>query len=59
MKDKTESAKAHSLRRWRRVRVFRHPTKQGVLIMAGHPDDDLPPGTLRNILQRAGLLGEV
>ena len=45
-------------RRIRRIQVFRHPTKPGVLVLAGHPDDDLPPGAWRNIMRRSELLRE-
>jgi len=36
-------------------RQFRHPTKQGRVTVAGHPKDDLAPGTLNSILRQAGL----
>ena len=45
-------------RRIRRIRVFHHPTKPGVIVLAGHPDDDLPPGAWNNIMRRSELLGE-
>ncbi len=46
---------------WREVatkgshRQFRHPTKPGRVTIAGHPSDDLAPGTFNSILKQAGL----
>ena len=34
---------------------FRHPTKPGLVTIAGHPGDDLARGTLKSILKQAGL----
>ncbi len=34
---------------------FKHPTKPGLVTIAGHPGDDLAPGTLNSILKQAGL----
>ena len=34
---------------------FKHPTKVGRVTVAGHPNDDLAPGTLKSILVQAGL----
>jgi predicted RNA binding protein YcfA (HicA-like mRNA interferase family) len=34
---------------------FKHPVKAGVVTIAGHPSDDLAPGTLKSILKQAGL----
>lgn len=34
---------------------YRHPTKTGRVTVAGHPKDDLAPGTLNSILRQAGL----
>jgi len=34
---------------------YRHPTKPGVVTVAGKPADDLAPGTLNSILKQAGL----
>lgn len=28
-------------------RVLKHPTKQGIVVVAGHPGKDLAPGTLK------------
>lgn len=35
-------------------RQFEHPTKPGKVTVAGHPGDDLPPGTWNNIQKQAG-----
>jgi len=48
---------------WYRVRgkgshaQYKHPTKPGVVTVAGHPSHDVPPGTLNNILKQARLKG--
>ena len=34
---------------------FKHPSKPGLVTVAGHPGDDLAPGTLNSILKQAGL----
>jgi len=34
---------------------FKHPAKAGRVTVAGHPNDDLAPGTLKSILVQAGL----
>jgi predicted RNA binding protein YcfA (HicA-like mRNA interferase family) len=36
-------------------RQLRHPMKSGLVTVAGHPNDDLAPGTLRSILTQADL----
>jgi predicted RNA binding protein YcfA (HicA-like mRNA interferase family) len=36
-------------------RQFRHPSKAGLVTVAGKPSVDVPPGTLNNILKQAGL----
>jgi predicted RNA binding protein YcfA (HicA-like mRNA interferase family) len=36
-------------------RQFRHADKQGVVTVAGHPNDDLARGTLRSILRQAAI----
>jgi predicted RNA binding protein YcfA (HicA-like mRNA interferase family) len=36
-------------------RQFKHPTKHGLVTIAGHPSDDLAPGTLRSIIRQAQL----
>ncbi len=46
---------------WRQVRTtgshrqFKHFAKPGVVTIAGRPGLDVPPGTLKSILKRAGL----
>ena len=34
---------------------YKHPTKRGLVTVAGKPNDDLAPGTLNSILKQAGL----
>jgi predicted RNA binding protein YcfA (HicA-like mRNA interferase family) len=36
---------------------LKHPTKPGRVTVAGHPNDDLAPGTLKSILVQASLEG--
>ena len=36
-------------------RQYKHPTKPGRVTIAGHPNDDLAPGTLNSILKQASL----
>jgi len=36
-------------------RQYKHPTKPGRVTIAGHPGDDLAPGTLNSILKQAQL----
>jgi predicted RNA binding protein YcfA (HicA-like mRNA interferase family) len=36
-------------------RQFKHPTKLGVVTIAGKPGEDLSPGTLNSVLKQAGL----
>lgn len=36
-------------------RQFKHATKAGRVTIAGHPSDDLAPGTYNSILKQAGL----
>ena len=36
-------------------RQYKHPTKSGRVTIAGHPKDDLAPGTLNSILKQARL----
>jgi predicted RNA binding protein YcfA (HicA-like mRNA interferase family) len=46
---------------WREVRrrgshrQFKHPTKPGIVTVAGKPGDDLAHGTLNSVLKQAGL----
>jgi predicted RNA binding protein YcfA (HicA-like mRNA interferase family) len=34
---------------------YKHPTKPGLVTVAGRPSDDLAAGTLNSILKQAGL----
>ena len=34
-------------------RQFKHPSRPGLVTIAGHPGDDLAPGTLKSILRQA------
>jgi len=36
-------------------RQFQHPTKPGLVTVAGKPGVDVPPGTLNSVLKQAGL----
>jgi predicted RNA binding protein YcfA (HicA-like mRNA interferase family) len=36
-------------------RQFKHPTKSGLVTVAGKPSDDLAPGTLNSIFKQAQL----
>ena len=36
-------------------RHYQHATKPGKVTVAGHPSDEVPPGTLNNIWRQAGL----
>ncbi|BBL68080.1 addiction module toxin, HicA family [Methanoculleus chikugoensis] len=38
-------------------RQYKHPSKPGRITIAGHPADDLAPGTLNSVLKQAGLKG--
>ena len=46
---------------WKQVRIrgshrqFRHPLKPGTVTIAGQPGLDVPPGTLKSVLEQAGL----
>lgn len=39
-------------------RHYQHPTEPGKVTIPGHPNDDVPPGTLASILRQAGLKGK-
>ena len=39
-------------------RQFKHASKPGRVTIAGHPNDDLPPGTLNSIKKQAGWKGD-
>ncbi len=34
---------------------FKHPEKRGIVTIAGHPNVDIPRGTLNSILKQSGL----
>jgi predicted RNA binding protein YcfA (HicA-like mRNA interferase family) len=36
-------------------RQYKHPSKPGLVTIAGKPNDDLAPGTLNSVLKQAGL----
>ncbi|MBK7582649.1 MAG: type II toxin-antitoxin system HicA family toxin [Myxococcales bacterium] len=36
-------------------RQYKHPTKPGLVTVAGKPSDDLAAGTLNSVLKQAGL----
>lgn len=36
-------------------RVYKHPARLGIVVIAGRPSDDLPVGTWNSILRQAGL----
>jgi predicted RNA binding protein YcfA (HicA-like mRNA interferase family) len=36
-------------------RQYKHPIKSGRVTIAGHPGDDLAPGTLNSVLKQAQL----
>jgi predicted RNA binding protein YcfA (HicA-like mRNA interferase family) len=36
-------------------RQYRHPNKPGTVTVAGHPGNDIPPGTLNSVWKQAGL----
>ncbi len=36
-------------------RQFEHLRKKGLVTIAGHPSDELAPGTLNSVLKQAGL----
>jgi predicted RNA binding protein YcfA (HicA-like mRNA interferase family) len=36
-------------------RQFKHPGKPGRVTIAGHPNDDLAPGTLNSVVKQAQL----
>ena len=46
---------------WRRVRMkgshrmYKHPNKPGLVVIAGHPGKDVPRGTWLAILRQAGI----
>lgn len=36
-------------------RVLKHDSKRGIVVVAGHPGQDVAPGTLKSIWKQAGL----
>jgi len=36
-------------------RHYKHPTKPGLVTIAGHPGVDMPKGTLNSVMKQAGL----
>ena len=36
-------------------RQYKHPSKPGRVTIAGHPSDELAPGTLSSVLKQSGL----
>ena len=46
---------------WRQARMkgshrqFKHPEKRGTVTIAGHPGENVKPGTWNSILKQAGL----
>lgn len=40
-------------------RVLKHSKKPGIVVVPGHPSDDVAPGTLRSIREQAGLEGKL
>jgi len=36
-------------------RQYKHPRKQGLVTIAGHPSDEIDRGTLNSIMKQAGL----
>lgn len=36
-------------------RQYKHPTKRGLVTIAGKPSSDVPRGTLNSVLRQAGL----
>jgi predicted RNA binding protein YcfA (HicA-like mRNA interferase family) len=36
-------------------RQYKHPRKKGRVTIAGHPGDDLAPGTLNSVFKQAGI----
>ncbi|OHB83309.1 MAG: addiction module toxin, HicA family [Planctomycetes bacterium RBG_16_64_12] len=39
-------------------RVLKHPTKTGIVVLAGHPGKDVAAGTLKSIWKQAELESE-
>jgi predicted RNA binding protein YcfA (HicA-like mRNA interferase family) len=49
---------------WQHVRTrgshrqYKHPVKKGRVTVPGHAGDDVHPGTLKSVLNQAGLKGK-
>jgi predicted RNA binding protein YcfA (HicA-like mRNA interferase family) len=39
-------------------RQYKHPAKPGRVTLAGHPNDDIAPGTLNSVLKQARIKEE-
>jgi predicted RNA binding protein YcfA (HicA-like mRNA interferase family) len=37
-------------------RILKHPTKRGIVVVAGHASKDIKAGTLQSVWKQAGLL---
>ena len=40
-------------------RQYKHPAKKGRVTVPGHARDDVHPGTLKSVLNQAGLTGKL
>lgn len=38
--------------------ILRHASRGGIVVVPNHPGESLPPGTLKAILEQAGLTAE-
>jgi predicted RNA binding protein YcfA (HicA-like mRNA interferase family) len=38
-------------------RQYKHPVKKGRVTISGHSGEDMPKGTMNNVLKQAGLKG--
>ncbi len=36
-------------------RIFKHPKEPGIVVIPGHPNKDMPPGTEQSVRRQAGL----
>ena len=36
-------------------RQYKHPTKPGRVTISGHPEDEMPKGTLASVMRQAGV----
>jgi predicted RNA binding protein YcfA (HicA-like mRNA interferase family) len=53
--DNTEADGWYQVRQRGSHRQFKHPTKPGLVTIAGKTGEDLSPGTLNSVLKQAGL----